>query len=81
MAETTHMRKELAHRTGAGVDVTLVWEHRDDEDTTVVCVCDSRDGAYFEIPAKPDVALDVYYHPFAYRNVCTIDDHDGRLAA
>ena len=78
---TTHKRKELAHRTGAGVDVTLVWVHCDNEDATVICVCDSRDGTYFEIPAEPDVALDVYYHPYAYRDVSTIDYHDGRLAA
>ena len=77
----THTRTELAHRSGAGMDVTLVWLHGEDENTTVVCVCDSRDGAYFEIRAEPDVALDVYYHPFAYRNVSTIDDHDDRLAA
>ena len=68
-------RRELAHRSGAGLDVTLLWcpSTGQNDESIVVCVCDSRDGAYFEITAEPHLALDVYYHPFAYR--------DRRLAA
>ena len=47
----------------------------------LVCVSDHRDGAYFEIPAEPHLALDVYYHPFAYRDFSTVDYEDIRLAA
>jgi hypothetical protein len=72
---------ELAHRSGDGVEVTLLWVRGDDADKTLVCVSDHREGAYFEIPAAPDLALDVYYHPFAFRNFSTVDCEDSRLAA
>jgi hypothetical protein len=78
---STHTRTELAHRSSAGIDVTLVWVHADDEDKALVCVCDTRQGVYFEIPAEPYLALDVYYHPFAYRDFSTVDYEDRRLAA
>ena len=74
-------RTELAHRSNEGLDVTLVWMQDDDEDTTVVCVCDWREGAHFEIPAQPYLALDVFYHPFAYRNFSSVHYGDSRLAA
>jgi hypothetical protein len=71
----------LAHRSADGLDVTLLWSPADEEneESTVVCVCDSRNGAYFEIPAEPCLALDVYYHPFAYRDFSTVDYKDSRL--
>ncbi len=47
----------------------------------VVCVCDRRDGAYFEIPAEPYLTFHVYHHPFAYRDFSTVDSEDRRLAA
>jgi len=78
---TIRTRRELAHRSGDGLDVTLVWVRGDDGDTVVVCVSDGREGAYFEIPAEPYLALDVYYHPFAYRDSSTVDYEDSRLAA
>ena len=78
---TTPRRTELAYRSSNGTDVTLVWVHGDGKDRLVVCVCDRREGAYFEIPAEPYLALDVYYHPFAYRDFSTVDYEDSRLAA
>jgi hypothetical protein len=77
----THTRTELAHRSSAGIDVTLVWVHGADEEKAVVCVCDSREGAYFEIPTEPYLALEVYYHPFAYRDFSNVDYEDSRIAA
>ena len=59
------LRKELAHRETSGLDVTLFWEAETERLT--VWVCDHREGAYLEIPADADLALDVFYHPFAYR--------------
>ena len=56
-------------------------EGEDREDKVVVCVRDRRDGAYFEILAEPYLALDVFYHPFAYRDRSTVVYHDSRLAA
>ena len=78
---STQTRTELAHRSSGGVDVTLLWVQGHDTDETVVCVCDKREGAYFEIPTQPPGALEAYYHPFAYRNMSTVDYADSRLAA
>jgi hypothetical protein len=78
---STHTRTELAHRSSEGLDITLTWVHEGDKDEAVVCVCDRREGAYFEIPTDPSLALDVYYHPFAYRDFSTVDYEDHRLAA
>jgi hypothetical protein len=60
---------ELANRTNDGLDVRLDWAKRDDRDEVVVRVTDFREDDYFEIAAEPERALDVYYHPFAYRGV------------
>jgi hypothetical protein len=76
-------RRELAHRAGDGLDVTLLWSpaNGQNNESIVVCVCDSRAGAYFEIVAEPHLALDVYYHPCAYRDFSTAYHKDSRLAA
>jgi len=55
--------RELASRASHGLDVTLVWVQKGGEDKAVVCVCDRREGAYFEIPTEPHLALAVNYHP------------------
>ena len=75
--------KELAHRSGGGLEVTLFWcpANGQSNDSIVVCVGDSRFGSYFEIPTEPCLALHVYDHPFAYRDFSTIDYEDNRLAA
>jgi hypothetical protein len=80
----SHSRTELAHRSGQGLDVTLLWapgRGEDEKDSVVVCVCDGCEGAYFEILAEPYLALEVYYHPFAYRDFSVVDFEDSRLAA
>jgi hypothetical protein len=77
----THTRTELAKRSSADMDVTLVWVKGDDEDRAVVCVCDRREGAYFEIPTERYLALDIYYHPYAYRDFSTVDYDDRPVAA
>jgi len=82
MAEhPTYTRTELAHRSRKGIDVTLIRTRADDGDRALGCVCYRREGAYFEIPAQSYLALDVYYHPFAYRDFSTFDCEDSRLAA
>ena len=71
--------RELAHRKGDGLEVTLFWQPATDRLT--VRVCDHRRGARMEIPAQPERALDVYHHPFAYRDFSTVDSEDERHAA
>jgi len=72
---------ELAQRSSSGMEVTLLWLKVDDGDKTVVCVSDTREGAYFEIETELHLALDVYYHPHAYRDASMVDYEDRRLAA
>ena len=79
--QSIETRTELAHRSSDDLDVTLVWVHGAGRNTAVVCVCDQREGAYFEIPTEAYRALEVYDHPFAYRDFNTVDSEDSRLAA
>ena len=78
---TTTSTTVIAHRSSGNADVTLVWERCDGADKTVVCVADRQRGAYFEIPAEPYLALDVYYHPYFYRDFSTVDYEGRRLTA
>jgi hypothetical protein len=80
----TTTRTELAHRSSGGMDVTLLWVHgggQDRHEELLVCVWDAREDTYFEIPTEPNLALDTYYHPFAYRDFSTVDYRDRRRAA
>ena len=79
-AHSTSTWTELASRSSDGLDVRLVWANRDGRDEVVVRVTDFRDGDYLEIPAEPARALDVYHHPFAYRDASTVDEHSRRAA-
>jgi len=56
--------RELASRSNNGVNVTLSWDAETDE--LLVYVYDERGDVYFEIQPERDIALDVYYHPYAY---------------
>jgi hypothetical protein len=71
--------RELARRSGAGVDVTLYWHPALDE--LIVCVCDKRHGAHFEIRPARYQALDVYYHPYAYADLEDAYEKENRHAA
>ena len=62
-------RRELARRSSGGVDATLSWHATLDE--LIVSVYDERRGAHFEVRPQRSLALDVYYHPYAYA------DHAG----
>jgi hypothetical protein len=61
---THEFYRELAHRTSDGVEVVLFWRQISGELT--VSVSDERSGAYFELAAEPDEALDVFNHPYAH---------------
>ena len=72
-------RRELARRSSAGVDVTLYWHPTLDE--LVVRVCDERHGDHFEIRPQRHLALDVYYHPYAYADLEDVYETENRRAA
>ena len=61
---TTQQVKELAHRAGDGIEVSLLW-HETGGGLTVICT-DERTGDWFTLDADPENALDVFHHPFAY---------------
>jgi hypothetical protein len=71
--------RELAHRSSAGVDVTLYWHSVLDELT--VSVRDERRGSHFEIRPPRYLALDVYYHPYAYADLEGVYAKENRHAA
>jgi hypothetical protein len=69
--QVVETRIEIARRCSSGLDVTLVWARGEQRDGAVVCVRDEEAATYFEIPTETYLALDVYYHPFAYEDFST----------
>jgi hypothetical protein len=70
--------QELAHRATDGFEVMLVWNEATNELT--VSVSDERTGAYFELDAAPDEALDVFYHPYAHAAFTGVPYDEALLA-
>ena len=62
--QSTATLEELAHRAGDGVDVWLYWAPATGSLTVVVA--DARTDDRFELEARADDALEVFYHPYAY---------------
>lgn len=58
------MTRELAYRASDGVEVWLDWNPEDDRLT--VRVEDTQAETGFELEARRDNALDVFYHPYVY---------------
>ena len=65
MTSAAETRRELDHRFGDGLSVTLLWDTV--ADRAVVTVADARNDDAFEIEVRSDErALDVFRHPYAY---------------
>jgi hypothetical protein len=62
------MQRELAHRCGAGLDVTLYWNGG--AEIVTVEVVDLATGENFELTVPRSRALDAFHHPFAYLDSC-----------
>ena len=60
--------RELAYRASDGIEVVLLWHQGTDE--LLVRVSDGRSGAYFELAAGRDQALDVFNQPYAHAACC-----------
>lgn len=56
--------RELDHRSGDGLEVTLLWSAVTDR--VYVAVTDERQGTTVEIEVDPARAYDAFLHPFAY---------------
>lgn len=60
----TESEKELAHRAGDGIDVSLYWDERTNRVT--IRIYDARSEERFELEVDRRHALDAFRHPFAY---------------
>jgi hypothetical protein len=65
-------RRELAHRTSDGIEVTLLWSKPSSRVT--IAVHDARSGEAFEVEVEGSAALDAFNHPYAYP--ATRDNHN-----
>ena len=57
-------RRELARRSGNGLNVRLLWNSG--EDTVSVELYDERTEELFDFEVPRDRALDAFNHPFVY---------------
>ncbi|HEV8249135.1 MAG TPA: hypothetical protein VGQ15_04130 [Gaiellaceae bacterium] len=55
--------RELDHRSGDGLEVTLFWSPATG---AFVAVEDQREGASFQIPVDAADALEAFRHPYAF---------------
>jgi hypothetical protein len=55
---------ELDYRESNGITISLQWSRRSNR--LRVVVEDSQQGESFTLPARPDNALEVFHHPYAY---------------
>jgi hypothetical protein len=80
MTRSADTRRELDHRTGDGLAVTLPWDAATDR--AVVAVIDAKHDDAFEIEVRAgERALDVFRHPYAYAASRAPDRTERRLAA
>jgi hypothetical protein len=56
--------RELAQRSGDGLEVTLLWSKS--LDRVKVAVADSKTGDDFELEVAGANALSAFYHPFVF---------------
>lgn len=75
----TNPYRELAYRANDGIEVVLLWQQNIEQLT--VAVSDQRSGAYFELAAAPDQALDVFNHPYAHAAFRGLQDPDASLTS
>jgi hypothetical protein len=57
-------RRELAHRTSDGIEITLFWTKPSNQVT--VAVLDTRSDQALEFDVDGSAALDAFNHPYAY---------------
>ena len=67
-------RRELAHRTSDGIEVTLLWSKASDRIT--IAVVDTRSDAALEFGVDGSDALDAFNHPYAYAAALHADDRN-----
>lgn len=63
-ATAINERRELAHRSSDGIEVTLFWTEPSDRVT--ISLVDTRSGEILEFEVAGTAALDAFNHPYAY---------------
>jgi hypothetical protein len=71
--------RELAHRVGTGIEVSLLWRRVDN--SIALRLVELATGVEFELRVPPGEALDAFYHPYAYLPVHAVDPWQESLAA
>jgi hypothetical protein len=61
------MLRELDHRIGDGIEVSLLWNPESNQ--LALLVIDVTGGEEFAIEIAPDEARDAFLHPFAYAGI------------
>ena len=56
--------KELNHRVGEGLEVSLLWSPESGQ--LAVVVIDESGGEEFALEVEPGEAMEVFQHPYAY---------------
>jgi len=64
MSPSAAETRELSARESDGIQVLLLWHPG--ESALTVSVEDARVGDRFSLAVAPDLALDAFYHPYAY---------------
>ena len=70
---------ELAHRTGSGIEVSLLWRRVDD--SIALRLVEVATGVEFELRVPSEDALDAFYHPYTYLPTHAVDPWQESLAA
>jgi hypothetical protein len=74
MPTTPHNRRELAHRTTGGLEITLHWHPQTDR--TSITVHQPATWQTITFPVQRELALHAFHHPFAHLPL-----HDTNQAA
>ena len=65
-------RRELAHRSSDGIEVTMFWSKPSERVT--IAVVDTRSEEALEFDVDGSAALDAFNHPYAYAAALYADD-------
>ena len=71
-------RRELAHRTHDGIEVTLLWTKSTNR--VAIAVADKHSGQELEFEVDGSRALDAFNHPYAYAATVRVDSAQATLA-
>jgi hypothetical protein len=71
IASAATERRELAHRSTNGIEVTLLWTGS--TNTVGIAVLDTHSGEELEFDVDGSAALDAFNHPYAYAATVRVD--------